>query len=276
MEKDDFKTTLTSNVKLKFFLKENGLYLKKRFGQNFLFDRNVILKIVNLLSLEKKNVIEIGAGIGNVTLFYYQLPEKIFLIEIDKGLKNIIQKLFQNNNHVSIIHADFLKYDLNKIIISGQKYIIVSNLPYNAASQILIKLLDYYDHIKTLYIMAPEIYNTKFISLEQKFDNKLGVLLNLFFKIENLFHVSKNCFFPVPQIDSVFLKLTPHGKIEDIERSKKLLTVLFKQKRRKLKKILERSENAVILNKFYNKRIDELKLPEIIYILRNFGCLIKA
>ncbi len=74
MDKDSFKNILTSQAKLKYFLKENHLYLKKRLGQNFLFDRNIILKIIKNISVKTKPVIEIGPGIGNLTLFYHQAP----------------------------------------------------------------------------------------------------------------------------------------------------------------------------------------------------------
>ncbi len=270
MEKNNFQKILTSNTLLKNFLREKHLFLKKRFGQNFLFDKNIILKIINSIPLKGKNVIEIGSGIGNLTLFYYQIPKQIHLIEIDKGFKNVLQDIFPEKSNISIIHSDFLKFNLQKIIKPSQKYIIISSLPYKSASQILIKFLDHYEYIKEIYIIAPQIYNQKFICEKEKFDNRLGLLLNLFFKIEKLFNISKNCFFPVPKIDSVFMKLTPEKKIEDIEKSRKILTLLFRQKRRKLKKILEKKKNREVLIKFYHKRIDQLTLGEVIDILENF------
>ena len=180
MDKDSFKNILTSQAKLKYFLKENHLYLKKRLGQNFLFDRNIILKIIKNISVKTKPVIEIGPGIGNLTLFYHQAPEQIILIEIDKGFNKILQELFSDNKHISIIHQNFLKYSLSKVLERHKKYIFFSNLPYKSGSQVLIKLLDYYNHIEEVYIMAPHIYYEKFISPGQKYNNRLGVLLNLF------------------------------------------------------------------------------------------------
>ncbi len=270
MEKNDFQKILTSNTLLKNFLREKHLFLKKRFGQNFLFDKNIILKIINSIPLKGKNIIEIGSGIGNLTLFYYHLPKQIHLIEIDKGFKNILQDIFPEKNNISIIHSDFLKFNLEKIIKPSQKYTIISNLPYKSASQILIRLLDHYRHINQIYITAPQIYYKKFISQKEIYDDKLSLLLNLFFKIEKLFNISKNCFFPVPKIDSVFMKLTPEKKIEDIEKSRKILTLLFRQKRRKLKKILEKTKNRAALIKYYHKRIDQLFLGEVIDILEHF------
>ena len=269
MEKENFKNILTSRIKLQNFLKENNLYLKKRFGQNFLFDKNIIHKILNNIYLKKKDVIEIGSGIGNLTLFYHHLPKHIYLIEIDKGFYRILQDLFLNNTHISILHSNFLKFDLSKIIKQNQKYIFLSNLPYNSGSQILVKLLDYYENIEEIYIMAPEIYYEKFMPPKQQFNNRLGLLLNLFFKIEKLFKVSRNCFYPFPEIDSVFMKLIPEKKIEDPERTKKILALLFKQKRKKLKKVLEKSDKEKILSPFYNKRIDGITLKEVIYIINN-------
>ncbi len=270
MKQNNFKNILTSQTKLKNFLKEEHLYLKKRYGQNFLFDRNIIFKILNAISFKKKQVVEIGPGIGNLTLFYYQLPEQIFLIEIDKGFNKVLQNLFSKSEHVSIIHADFLKYSLSEIMKLDQKYIIISNLPYNSGSQILVKILNYYDYIEKIYVMVPDIYTRKLISTRQKFDNKLGVLLNLFFRIKMLFPVSKNCFFPVPEVDSAFMELTPEQKIDNPEKVKEILFLLFKQKRKKLGKILKKFEKKNALIPYYDKRIDEITLKEVIFIINNF------
>ncbi len=270
MNKKKFKKIITSHTKLKLFLKENRLYLKKRFGQNFLFDKNIILKIINSIPFTKNNIIEIGPGLGNLTLYYYKKPDKTILIEIDKGLVKQLNSLFTHDSNITVIHSDFLKYNLQQCIIPKQKYIILSNLPYSMGSQILIKLLEYYDIIKEIYIMAPEIYAKKFLNAYLKFNSKLSVLLNLFFKIDKLFKVQKNSFFPAPEVGSVFMRLTPEKKINDIKKAKKILTLLFKQKRKKLKKTLEISKNKSKMYEYLNKRVDELPLNDIINIINLF------
>ncbi|MBU1078093.1 MAG: hypothetical protein KKH98_12420 [Spirochaetes bacterium] len=263
MEKENFKKIITSHVQLKYYLQEQGLYLKKRFGQNFLFDKNIIQKIIRFIPFQDNSIIEIGPGIGNMTLFYEKIAEKAILIEIDNGLVKQLKELFKNENKITIIHADFIKHDLLPDLDKRKKYIILSNLPYSMGSQILVRALRYYTFIKEVYIMAPEIYTKKFISKANRYTDRLSLLLNLLFKIEKLFTVNKNSFFPVPKVNSAFLKLVPEKKIDNIEKTKEILALLFKQKRRKLKKVLLQSENGSKLKKYFEKRVDELSVDQV-------------
>lgn len=266
MSIDNFKEIITSHTRIKRFLNNNNLYLKKRFGQNFLFDKNIIQKIIKNIPLKNKNIIEIGPGLGNLTLFYYDQIKKALLIEIDKGLFEQLHTVLRDQNRIQLIHGDFLKTDLNKYIKKNQKYIYISNLPYSIGSQILIQIMHYYSTIDQLYIMAPDIYLEHLFSKNNYFKNRLGVLLNIFFKIEKKFIVQKNSFFPVPEVHSVFLKLTPCKNVPNILTTLKILSKLFHQKRRILKKELEKYSNDN-LQKYYQKRIDELSLDEIKEIL---------
>ena len=202
---------ITSPSLLKEFLKENSISLKKRLGQNFLFDKNIITKLIKSMDLKKTDtIVEVGAGIGNISIFYLPKIKYAYLFEIDKGLTKIL-KNFINFKNVEILHTNFLKgIDLNKILDKNKKYKFFSNLPYSVATQIIIKVIDNIQFFKEIYIMVPEaIYNRMISPPKSKDFSRFTVMIQSFFRITYLFSVSKNSFFPVPEVDSIFLKMVP-------------------------------------------------------------------
>ena len=113
-------------------------YFKKSLGQNFLIDKNIIKKILNLTDICKKNIIEIGPGKGALTEeIIKRNPKSLTLIEKDNQLTNRLILRYSNKKSINIINTDILKFNFKKI----KKIIVIGNLPYNISSQILIKLL---------------------------------------------------------------------------------------------------------------------------------------
>ena len=115
-------------------------FSKKSLGQNFLKDKNIIKKTVNLVEVKNKNIIEIGPGKGALTdEILIKGPRSLILIEKDQNLSKILKIKYSDNKVVKVYHDDILKINLEKII--NNKSIIFGNLPYNISSQILIKLI---------------------------------------------------------------------------------------------------------------------------------------
>ena len=113
---------------------------KKSLGQNFLIDKNIIIKIINLTKIKSKNIIEIGPGKGALTEeIIKQKPKTFIAIEKDNFLSNELKFKYLNNKKIKILNKDFLKLDFEKF--SAKKSIIIGNLPYNISSQILVKIL---------------------------------------------------------------------------------------------------------------------------------------
>ena len=113
---------------------------KKSLGQNLLVDKNILKKILSLTNFKNKNIIEIGAGTGNLSTEIFKLnPNKLICIEKDKIFAKNLKSLFKNNNNLSVLNEDILKLNLKKLISEGT--IIVGNLPYNISTQILIKFI---------------------------------------------------------------------------------------------------------------------------------------
>ena len=114
---------------------------KKSLGQNLLIDKNILKKITSLTSFKDKDIIEIGAGTGNLSVEILKLlPKKLICIEKDKAFVKDLKLLFKNEKNLSIINADILKLNLKELI--SNETIVIGNLPYNISTQILIKLLD--------------------------------------------------------------------------------------------------------------------------------------
>ena len=118
------------------------LYSKKSLGQNFLIDKNIIRKIVNLTKVDAKDVVEIGPGKGALTdEILKRNPKSIMLIEKDDRLFFFLKKKYYNNKIIKIFNKDILKINLESII--KKKSIIFGNLPYNISSQILVKIIKF-------------------------------------------------------------------------------------------------------------------------------------
>ena len=115
---------------------------KKSLGQNFLIDKNIIKKIISLVKVENKNIIEIGPGKGALTSeIIKRFPKSLFLIEKDEKLSKELLLKYSQNKQVKVITGDVLKLDLERITLKNS--IIFGNLPYNISSQILVKLIKF-------------------------------------------------------------------------------------------------------------------------------------
>lgn len=117
-------------------------YFKKSLGQNFLIDNNIIKKIVNLVNIKNKNIIEIGPGKGALTdEILKKKPKSITLIEKDYSLVQNLKVKYSNIQSINVLNNDILKFDIEKLKL--ENVIIFGNLPYNISSQILVKILNF-------------------------------------------------------------------------------------------------------------------------------------
>tara|TARA_X000000950_G_C13898240_1_gene653803 strand:+ start:1800 stop:2537 length:738 start_codon:yes stop_codon:yes gene_type:complete len=237
--------------------------LKKKYGQNFLIDKNIINKINNLIQLENLNILEIGPGDGRLTdKILLKKPIKLTLIEIDRDLVAELSKKYIKNESIEIINADILKSDLEK-----NYQLVISNLPYNISSQILVKLSLLNNLPDALILMFQKEFASRIT------DNKLNSINSLvkcFYDIKVNFNVSKNCFRPIPKVDSTVLtfKKIDNSLIRKKEINNFILfkRELFSQKRKSLKKVLKKYN----LDKKFDLslRVENLKLSELIKLFR--------
>jgi len=240
-----------------------SVILKKKFGQNFLIDNNNLNKISNLIPSENLNILEIGPGNGSLTdKILLKKPSKLTLIEIDNDLIENLKKKYQFNNNVKLINADILK-----ILLKTKYQLVISNLPYNISSQILVKLslLNYVPEI--LILMFQKEFAQRL--LDKKL-NSINSLVRCFYDVKLKFNVSKNCFRPIPKVDSTVLtfrkikkRLITKKEINDYIIFKRKL---FSHKRKSLRNILKKYK---LNNNFdSNLRVENLKLEQLIRLFR--------
>ena len=237
--------------------------LKKKYGQNFLIDKNIVNKIINLINQDKLNILEIGPGNGSLTKkIINKKPKNLDLIEIDRDLVDELNKTFCVYKFVNIINANILKYDLKK-----NYDLVVSNLPYNISSQVLIKLALMNIIPKQMILMFQKEFAIK---LTDKKLNAINSIINCFYKIDIKFHVSKNCFKPIPKVNSSILKFEKLNKSlirkNEIEDFIKFKRYLFSHKRKSLKTLLKKLKIKIDFNS--DIRAESLKLNELIKIFR--------
>ena len=238
--------------------------LKKKYGQNFLIDKNIINKICNLIPKDFLNILEIGPGDGRLTENILKFnPKKLEIIEIDQNLIPILNLKFQNLQNIKVINNDILKSDL-----SDNVDLIISNLPYNISSQIMVKICLMKNLPKNLILMFQKEFAQRL--LDKKL-NSLNSLVNCFYEINYNFNISKNCFRPIPKIDSSVLffskKKDAFLKKNEIDRYIEFKRSLFSFKRKKLGNLLKKynfEKNSFNLH----ERVEDLSLQKLLEIFR--------
>ena len=174
------------------------IVLKKKYSQNFLIDKNILIKISNLIPTENLKILEIGPGNGKLTdRIILKKPKKLTLVEIDKDLFKEINEKYFNNSIIELINADILKF-----LIKEKYNLVISNLPYNISSQILVKL----SLLKSLPNILILMFQKEFaMRLTENKLNSINALVKCFYNIEKKFNVSKNSFRPIPKVNSSVL-----------------------------------------------------------------------
>jgi len=241
--------------------------LKKRYGQNFLIDQNIVKKICKLISSKNLKIIEVGPGDGRLTeqVIYYE-PKDLKIIEIDPDLIPILKSKFSKNQNIKIINENILNYQL-----TGKIDLIISNLPYNISSQILVKICLMENPPNNLILMFQKEFAERLIDKKL---NSLNSLVNCFFEIKNDFNVSKNCFRPIPKIDSTVLSFKRRKEIilekNDVNKFIKFKRNLFSHKRKTLNKLLK--DYNFSKKKFdLSLRIEDIELKELLDIFKEIN-----
>ena len=253
---------------------------KKKFGRNFLQDKNIIRKIVEVAEPTKDDlVIEIGPGAGALT---EELVKKsnVLAYEIDKDLEETLNNKFESNN-IKIIFDDFLNRDIKKDLEETKynKLYVIANLPYYITTPIINKIIEEKVPVEKMVLMVQKEVGERFsAAIGTKDYSSITVFLNYFFKIKKEFIVSKNCFYPKPNVDSIIISFSRKNnnyKINNEELFFKLIKDSFKQKRKTLKNNLkdynfEKIEEVLLSNKLpADVRAENISLETFIEISNN-------
>ena len=213
---------------------------KKSFGQNFLQDENIIDKIVKSSNIDKNTLlIEIGPGAGALSKKTIPLSGYAILYEIDTRLKEILNDVLNKYSNYEIIFNDVLKQDIKSDIsrFDYEKIYVVANLPYYITTPIITKLIDEIHPDKIVIMIQDEVADRLSANVGSREYGMITVLLDAKYNIKKLFKVSRNCFKPVPNVDSAVISLEKHDKylINNEDKFNKLIKDAFKYKRKNLR-----------------------------------------
>ena len=197
----------------KRIIDDNSFFIKKKFGQNFLTDQNILNKIVDTAELDKDtDVIEIGPGLGALTEIIASKCNRLLCYEIDSDLIPILKNNLSEYNNVEIINNDVLKCDVNKDIdtyFSNSKRIaLISNLPYYITTPIILGLLEATDRITTYVMMMQEEVADRICSKPAVKDyNALSIAVQYRCTASKEIRVPRTVFVPQPNVDSAVIRL---------------------------------------------------------------------
>ena len=275
-----------SITETKRILDKYNLQAKKKLGQNFLVDGNIINKIIDQINLSKEDgVIEIGPGIGAMTEILLRQAEKVLCYEIDKDMVEVLSRELTNGN-LLIKQEDFLKADLIsdlKNFKENQRIVVVSNLPYYITTPIIFKLLEEETSIKEFYFMVQKEVGLRLTGKPKTKDyNSLSVLISFQAEANLLFEVKRNSFYPVPDVDSVIISLKKTGKDYGVNNRDKFIEFvqnIFAMRRKTIinnlmaKYSFSRKELVDIMSSQGHKetlRAEELSVKEIVELYKAF------
>ena len=213
---------------------------KKSLGQNFLTDRNVLEKIVSVVDIKDKTILEIGPGTGNLTSFIIKNnPKKVHVIEKDDELASNLSEIF--NSEITITNDDVLNIDENSLF--KEKVTVFGNLPYNISTEILskwiinLKEVPWFDYLVLMF--QKEVADRIIAKSNTSTYGRLSILSHWKLNIEKICDIKPESFSPKPKIDSSLLLFSPKDKffkIKDPRNLEKVTRIFFNQRRKMLKK----------------------------------------
>lgn len=227
---------------------------KKKFGQNFITDKNLIEKIVSYGNISKNDlVIEVGPGMGALTTYLVDKAKYVLIYEIDKSLESILNEKLYGYDNYSLIIEDFLNVDVKKEIdkYSYEKLIFISNLPYYITTPIIKKFIESNVFLDRMVVMVQEEVANRFSAKTGSRDyGSLTVYLNAYYDVSKVMKVNRNLFYPKPNVDSavVLLKKKEIINIIDHDYFQKLVRDSFQFKRKNLRNNLKSYDLEKISN----------------------------
>ena len=221
---------------------------RKRFGQHFLHDPNILQKIISAISPQaNEHFVEIGPGQGVLTQAL--LSTGIFLdaVEIDRDLVQYLRLTLSDEKNFRLHQQDALVFDFPSLVKPQQKLRIVGNLPYNISTPLLFKLFDTQHIIQDMHFMLQkEVVLRLIASVGDSTYNRLSVMAQFFCDCSLLFNVSARCFSPPPKVESAFVRLIPHQQLPRIhfENFAQIVKEAFTYRRKTLANSLKRLVTA--------------------------------
>ncbi len=265
-----------------------GLAPNKKFGQNFLINDGEIGRIISVLKLQKEyKVLEIGPGLAAITEKLVEQVDSVTAVEIDSGIVRYLKDRFEDVNNFNLIHSDFLKLSNSQEKVDYD--LVVSNLPYYCASEILFKIALEYGSPPTFVMLQKEMAERIVSKPSSSEYGALTVTLGLYYDSQILFHINNGSFYPAPDVTSSFLKMKPRTDINLTEEERLMFHLIVKSafwaRRKTLLASLSKSPHMDLSRDDVQKILDEseidskrrgesLSVEQFVVLAKN-GCRLK-
>ena len=197
-------------MELRAVLQKHGFQFKKQFGQNFISDTNLLKSIVEASGIdENTTVVEIGCGAGTLTRAIAESAKKVYAFDIDTALKPVLAETLAGLENVEVIFRDFNKINLKEFEAEIGEYTVVANLPYYITTPLVTKLLEESDNVQGISIMVQEEVAERFCAKEDTPEyGSITAAIALKGEAKIVKRVSRNLFYPRPNVDSAVVKIT--------------------------------------------------------------------
>ena len=239
-------------VSIRQELKEYGLSPRKKLGQHFLTDRNILDKVIRTAEVSQEDVIlEVGPGLGEMTLALAKKADQVIAVEIDSKLAELLRKKMSGLPNVKIILGDILKIDFNSLSREvGSPLKVVANLPYQISTPLLFR-----------FIESKKIFSSFTLTLQREVAERIGaspggkeygplsIFMQIFLDVSIRFFIKPSAFFPPPKVESAVVQMVwkeePVIELKSEEWFKKVVKASFGYRRKTLINALKHSNLAL-------------------------------
>ncbi len=238
---------------------------RKRFGQNFLHDQNILRQMVAAIAPKADDrIVEIGPGQGALTFPLLDEVHKLIAIELDRDLIEPLKARAPQHGELEIHNADALRFDFSQLASTEAPIRVVGNLPYNISTPLIFHLLEHAGLIRDMhFLLQKEVVDRITAAPGSKDYGRLSVMVQYRCDATKLFHVGPGCFHPPPKVDSAFVRLAPLAepphRAEDFDAFAALVKLCFTQRRKTLRRILKKQAGE---ETFARAEIDSGLRPE--------------
>jgi 16S rRNA (adenine1518-N6/adenine1519-N6)-dimethyltransferase len=219
--------------------REGGISPRKALGQHFLVDENILGVIGRLSELDRRDVVlEIGPGLGTLTGYLAARVAHVHAVELDRRLEPHLDEVIGGFDNVEVVYGDALRLDLSRLRPTPQK--LVSNLPYNVATPIVVESLDRLPSVGLWCVMVQREVANRLVAVPGTKDyGAVSVLVQLMTERTGFHPVSRTVFEPRPNVDSALVAFRRKAAPADYARLKSLVEAAFAHRRKTLPNSLE-------------------------------------
>lgn len=257
-----------------------GHTARKRFGQNFLTDNNVINRIVGAIAPDNDHVmVEIGPGLGALTEPVATAIDNLTVVELDRDLVERLQNHPVLKNKLTIHQGDALQFDFSQLVVPGKKLKVFGNLPYNISTPLMFHLFEFAELIETMHFMLQkEVVLRLSASPGNKAYGRLTVMAQYFCQVVPVLEVPPHSFAPPPKVDSAVVRLLPYAEkpfpCKDVNVLRQLCTTAFNMRRKTLRNNLKQvlsDEEFEQLGIDHNLRPEQISVEQYV-AMANMVC----